>query len=128
MISSIVQTFLIKIQPYVSEQENKRQRIYDLLNAETKPNQTKKKKKKNLSEIIGVSLWPKSSPILNPLDYVMWDVLQNKTNAISHSNISSITIAIEAEWNKISEFILKVCISYRRRVDAIIQVNGSRIG
>ena len=27
----------IKIQPYMSEQEKKRQRIYDLLNAETKP-------------------------------------------------------------------------------------------
>ena len=39
MISSIIETpFLIKIQPSMSEQEKKRQRIYDLLNAETKPN------------------------------------------------------------------------------------------
>ena len=38
MISSIIQTlfFIIKIQPNISEQENKRQRIYDLLNVETK--------------------------------------------------------------------------------------------
>ena len=29
--------FLIKIQPNMSEQEKKQRRIYDLLNAETKP-------------------------------------------------------------------------------------------
>ena len=37
MISSIIQApFEIEIQPNMSEQEKKRQRIYDLLNAETK--------------------------------------------------------------------------------------------
>ena len=38
MMSSIFQElFKIKIQPNMNEQEKKRQRIYDLLNAETKP-------------------------------------------------------------------------------------------
>ena len=38
MISSIIQAFfLIKIPPNMSEQEKKGQRIYDSLNAETKP-------------------------------------------------------------------------------------------
>ena len=45
MISSIIQAlfffffffFLIKIQPNMSEQENKQQRIYDFLNAQTEP-------------------------------------------------------------------------------------------
>ena len=38
MISSIIQPlFKIKIQPNMSGQEKKGQRIYDLLNAETKP-------------------------------------------------------------------------------------------
>ena len=47
----------IKIQPNMNEQERNCLRIYDLLNAETKP------KKKN-AELIGVSLWPPSSPDL----------------------------------------------------------------
>ena len=47
----------------MNEQEQKWQRIYDLLNAETKP--------KNISEIIDVSLWPPSSPDLKPLDYAI---------------------------------------------------------
>ena len=38
MISSNIQAILkIKILPNMSEKEKKRQRIYDLLNAETKP-------------------------------------------------------------------------------------------
>ena len=38
MITSIIQAlFEIKIHPNMSDQEKKRQRIYDLLNAETMP-------------------------------------------------------------------------------------------
>ena len=56
----LFQQFLIKIQPNMSEQEKKQQRIYDLLNAETKP--------KKISKTTGVSLWPLPIPDLNPLD------------------------------------------------------------
>ena len=43
MISSIIQAFFkIKIQQNMSEQEKKRQRIYDLLNAKTKPKEIPK--------------------------------------------------------------------------------------
>ena len=46
----------------------------------------------------------------NPLDYVKWDVLENKTIAASHPNIGSLTTATEKEWNKMSvEFIIKAC-------------------
>ena len=48
MISSIIQALFSKILPNMSEQEKKRQRIYDLLNTESKP--------KKISEIIRVSL------------------------------------------------------------------------
>ena len=47
MISLLFKQFFIKIQSNMSEQEKKRQIIYDLLNAETKPKNYK---------IIGVSL------------------------------------------------------------------------
>ena len=78
----------------MSEQEKTRQRIYDLLNAETKP--------KN-SKIIGVSGWPPSSADLKPLDYVIWGILESKTNATSHPNIGSLKIVVVEEWNKMFE-------------------------
>ena len=51
MITSIIQVlfFKFKIQPNMSEQEKKIQRIYDLLHAESKPTKT--------SEINGISLF-----------------------------------------------------------------------
>ena len=42
------------------------------------------------------------APDLKPLDYAIWGVLENKTNATSNSNIGSLKTAIEEEWNKMS--------------------------
>ena len=85
----------------MSKKRNEK-KIYDLLNTQTKS--------KKISEIIEVSLKPLSSSDLNPLDYTIWGVLENKTNATFHPNISSLRTAIEEEWNKKSEeFILKAC-------------------
>ena len=80
-------------------------RIYDWLNAKTKS------PKKN-SEMIGVFLWPSSSPDFKSFDYTICSILEN-TNANSHLNIGSIKTAVEEEWNKMSEeFILKSCKSF----------------
>ena len=68
------------------------------------------------------------SPDLNPLDYATQGVLENKTNATSDPNIGSLKIAVEEEWNKISEeFILKAYKSSRRRVNTIIEKNSGHI-
>ena len=54
------------------------------------------------------------SPDCNPLDYAMWCVLENKTNATFHPNIDLLKNAIEEEWNKMSEeFILKASKSFQ---------------
>ena len=45
---------------------------------------------------------PDLSPDLNPLDYTIWGVLENKTNATSYPNIGSLKTVIEEEWNKMS--------------------------
>ena len=73
----------------MSEQEKKRERIYDLLNTKTKP--------KIIFKITGISLWPPSNLDLNPLDYTIWDILENKTNTTSHPNIGSLKTAIDEE-------------------------------
>ena len=49
-----------------------------------------KSSQKYIYKIIGVSFWPPSSPDHNPLDYAIWGVLENKTNATSHPNIGSL--------------------------------------
>ena len=80
------------------------------------------KPSQNISEIIGVSLWPSSSLDFNPLDYAAWGILENKTNATFHTSISSLKTIIELEWNNISdEFILKACKSFQSHGDKIIE-------
>ena len=50
------------------------------------------------------------NPDLNSLDYTIWGVLENRTNATSHLNIGWLKTSIKEEWNKMSEeFILKTC-------------------
>ena len=92
-LALLFKPFCIKIQPDMSEQEKKQQRIYDLLNAKSKP--------KKISQIIGVSLWPPLSPDHNPLDYAILGIFENKTNTTSHPNIGLLKTAIEEESNKI---------------------------
>ena len=75
--------------------------------------------KSKISEISELSL---SNPNHNPLDYALWSVLENKTNATSPLNIGSLKTTIAEEWNKMSdESILGICKSFRRRVDTIIE-------
>ena len=62
------------------------------------------------------------SPDRNPLDYAIWGVLENKTNATSYPNIGSLKTAIEEEWNEMSEeFILMAYKSFWRPADTIIE-------
>ena len=85
--------FFTNIHPNMNEQKKKRQRIYDLLHAETKPN----KFPKYLEFLYGLH----QAQTLTPLITLYGGVLENKTNATSHLNIGSFKTAIEEEWNKI---------------------------
>ena len=71
----------------MSEQDKKRQRIYDLLKAETKP-----------KIIIGVFLCIPLSLDLYPVNYAALGFLENKINSIPHVNIGFLQTAIEEEW------------------------------
>ena len=73
----------------MNRKKKKKRQIYDLLTAETKP--------KIFSEITGVSLWPPSRPDLNPLEYAILGVLENKTDATYHLNIGSLKNVIAEE-------------------------------
>ena len=77
---------------------------------------------KAYDKTVGTAFKQDLSPSLNPLDYAICGVLENKTNATSNPNIDSLKTVIEEEWNKISEeFILEACESFQRFVDTIIE-------
>ena len=68
------------------------------------------------------------SPHIDPFGYAIWVILENKTTATSHPNISSHMTAFEEKWNKMSEEIIsKACKWFRRRFDAMIKKNDAHI-
>ncbi len=72
--------------------------------------------------------WPSSTLDLNSLDYTVWGVLEPATNKTSHSKISILNAAIEKKWAKMPrDLVVKSCAAFRRRVEAVIECNGSHI-
>ena len=61
------------------------------------------------------------------LDYTIWGILENKTNATFHPNIGSLKTVIEEEWNKMFEEFSKACKLFWRCVDTITEKNGGYI-
>ena len=46
------------------------------------------------------------NPDLKPLDYAIWGILENITNANSYQNFGLLKTAIVEDWNKMSEEIV----------------------
>ena len=87
----------------------------------------KKKKKRKEGFLTGFATAIKDPTMsirkhANPIDYTIWGVLKNITNAITHLNIGLHKTAIEEERIKMSEkFIWQTCKSFRMRVDTMIE-------
>ena len=44
------------------------------------------------------TMWPSSSPDLNPLDYSIWAFLQSKVGVSQYANLDNLKAAIRREW------------------------------
>ena len=73
-------------------------------------------------------MWPPQSPDLNPLDYSIWSVLQDKVQGSSHPNLEALKAHITEVWEAMEpSYIVKTCQSFRRRVEDVIRANGGYI-
>ncbi|KZC05885.1 hypothetical protein WN55_06674 [Dufourea novaeangliae] len=45
--------------------------------------------------------WPPYSPILNPMDYSIWSILEARTCAKRHKSLKALKESLRREWNKI---------------------------
>jgi len=72
--------------------------------------------------------WPPNSPDLNPLDYYVWGVVERFTNKARHPNVASLHAAIEAAFIKMDRAQLTTaCSRFRKRIEAVIEAQGSYI-
>ena len=76
---------------------------------------------------IDPSIWPPSSPDLNPLDYCIWGMLEEKVNSKRHSSIEALKASIQREWNDLSmEDVRESIDAWPRRLRAVRTKRGGR--
>ena len=69
--------------------------------------------------------WPPQSPDLNPLDFSIWWHVESKACRVRHSSIEDLKSSVQKEWKKMNkDYVIKVCESFRKRVEAVIAANG----
>ncbi len=94
------------------------------------PSHTSKETQKWLVENLAASwektLWPPSSPDLNPLDYGIWGAVESKVGKVPYPSVEALKAAVDQEWEAMSEdFIQRVCAGFRRRLELCVEAKGS---
>ena len=54
-------------------------------------------------DFIPPNLWPPNSPDLNPVDYKIWDVLQERVYKTSIKDVDELRRRIAEEWDKLDQ-------------------------
>ena len=81
----------------------------------------------NLSDFIPWTLWPPSSPDLNPLDYSIWGILEAKVNAKRHTSIESLKATLLREWDQLPmENVSAAIDAWPKRLRAVKSHKGNR--
>ncbi|KAK0417925.1 hypothetical protein QR680_013281 [Steinernema hermaphroditum] len=80
----------------------------------------------NLPSFWSKDVWPSNSPDLNPLDFSVWGIMEQKACAVKHKSVGSLKRALEKAWDEISpEMIAAILKNFRKRLDACIAARGS---
>lgn len=80
----------------------------------------------NLPGFWNKDVWPSNSPDLNPLDFAIWGIMEQKACAIKHKTVDSLKRALEKAWEEITpEMIAAILKNFRKRLDACIAAKGS---
>jgi len=85
--------------------------------------------KKEHINFIEPYMWPPNSPDINPVDYAIWDALQQRVyHQRQFKTVEELKRVIVTEWLKLSQrFIDNSINKWRRRLEAVIKNGGGHI-
>jgi AraC-like DNA-binding protein len=74
-------------------------------------------------------MWPPNSPDLNPVDYAIWGVLQEKVYLRrKFTTVEQLKLAITVEWRNLGQrFIDRSINEWRRRLEKVVEKQGGHI-
>ena len=80
-------------------------------------------------DFIQPDMWPPNSPDLNPVDYAVWGVLQQRVyHERQFNSIDELKQAIVTEWRKVSQrFIDRSINEWRLRLNSVVKHKGGHI-
>jgi len=77
-------------------------------------------------DFIPPTLWPPNSPDLNPVDYSVWSVLQEKVYRSKIADIDELKTRLVNGWAQFDQSIINAAISQlRRRLSACVRARGA---
>lgn len=84
--------------------------------------------KNHLPAVITSKEWPVSSANLNPLDYSVWSVLEDKVSAHSHRNVESLKKALVKAWDELDvDYLRATTAAFPKRLRQVIRAKGGRM-
>jgi len=76
-------------------------------------------------DFIPPDLWPPNSPDLNPVDYSIWSILQEKVYRHRINDLDELKQRLRVEWSKLDHAVVTAAIrQWRRRLSACVQADG----
>lgn len=70
-------------------------------------------------------MWPSNSPDLNPLDYSVWSVLEERVPACARRNLDAMKAALTKAWDELDDDYLRATVdSLQTRLRACVKAGG----
>lgn len=77
------------------------------------------------NDFIAKKDWPANSPDLNPMDYSVWGILEQKLAGKRYTSVQKLKQALQKAWGQFTqEELLKIVDNFPKRLTACIQAQG----
>ena len=84
--------------------------------------------KSNLPDFISKEQWPSSSPDVNPLDFCMWGLMEQRLNNLKPMSLDKFNCLLQKIWIEIpEEQVRAACEAFPRRLMAIVKAKSCHI-
>jgi len=76
-------------------------------------------------DFIGLDLWPPNSPDMNPVDYKIWSVMQQRVYESRINSVDELKQRLHDVWDGVQQHIIDLAVSqWRQRLTACVRAHG----